>query len=236
MRQFKKATIVAVVSIFMFLGVGTWAFAHGSGVANQVIHSCVNNNSGTIKIVGENEECNNNWSALDWNGEGPIGPQGPAGADGADGADGAQGPQGPAGADGADGATGPQGPQGPPGVAAPAVVGAWNVVDDNFGDLFFVTIQAGGTMRLTTPADGVSDSHGAWVETGPNTYSAKDRIFLFDPATGGVAFIQEITYDITYDPGTDTFVADLLIEVLFPPFGPVINSATTSVTATRISP
>ena len=60
--------------------------AHGGDTAK--IHSCVNNSSGTIKIVGANDNCNNNESALDWNITGVAGPAG------------AEGPQGPAGAPG----------------------------------------------------------------------------------------------------------------------------------------
>lgn len=116
-------------------------------------------------------------------------------------------------------------------VVIPEIVGAWNVIDDNFGDLFFLTFNFGGTMSLTVPADGVSPSHGNWVDLGGGQYSATDRAFLFDPATGGVAFIEQIRYDITVSGGMMT--GDIIIEILFTD-GTLINSATTSFTATPI--
>ena len=59
------------------------------------------------------------------------------------------------------------------------------------------------------------------------------RHFFTTRQTGGIAFIQRVRYKINQSDA-DNFTADLLIEVLFPPSGPVINSATTSVTATRM--
>src|SRR3990172_1289184 len=56
------------------------AYAHGSDLA--LIHACVNNNSGEIKIVGANETCRQNETPLDWNIQGPPGPQGIQGAPG----------------------------------------------------------------------------------------------------------------------------------------------------------
>ena len=175
---------------------------------------------------------------------GPAGPEGPVGPEGPAGPEGPQGPAGPAGSDGPAGPEGPQGPAGPEGPQGPAgpegpqagvsdLVGAWRALDDTFGDLFYMTFGAGGTMRLTLPADGVSESQGNWIETAPGAYDATDESFLYDPATGGVAFIQRVRYKINQSDA-DNFTADLTIEVLFPPAGPVINSAQTSVTATRM--
>ena len=51
--------------LILALAVVSMASAHG-GDANK-IHSCVNNNSGTIKIVSPTATCSNNETALDWN-------------------------------------------------------------------------------------------------------------------------------------------------------------------------
>ena len=51
--------------LILALAVASMASAHG-GDANK-IHSCVNNNSGTIKIVSPSQGCSNNETALDWN-------------------------------------------------------------------------------------------------------------------------------------------------------------------------
>src|SRR5687768_10035925 len=62
------------------------ALAH-NGDPNK-FHSCVNNGSGTIKIVSPTTTCGNNEVPLDWNAEGPAGTGGPTGATGATGAKG----------------------------------------------------------------------------------------------------------------------------------------------------
>lgn len=64
----------------LVLGGATWTSAHGPGPTSEVIHACVNDSSGTIKI---SENCNNNWSPLGWNATGPEGAQGPIGLIGA---------------------------------------------------------------------------------------------------------------------------------------------------------
>ena len=51
--------------VIVALAVVSMASAHG-GDTNK-IHSCVNNNSGTIKIVSPTASCNNGETALDWN-------------------------------------------------------------------------------------------------------------------------------------------------------------------------
>ena len=104
------------------------------------MHACVNDNSGEVQIVGTDETCKNNWTAVHWNGsgaagepgpegpEGPMGPQGPVviqgppgpeGSTGPAGSQGIAGPAGPAGAAGPPGAGGPQGVQGGSGPTGP---------------------------------------------------------------------------------------------------------------------
>src|SRR5688572_31365064 len=90
----------------MFLSV-TYVSAHGGNTA--LIHACVSNSSGEIKIVGANTNCPSNYRALDWNIQGPAGQQGPIGPVGP------VGPAGPVGPIGPQGLQGEQGPQGEPG-------------------------------------------------------------------------------------------------------------------------
>ena len=86
----------------------TLASAHGGNAA--LIHACVNNTSGELKIVGANAACPNNYRALDWNIQGSAGQQGPIGPAGP------VGPVGPVGAVGPVGPIGPMGPIGPQGL------------------------------------------------------------------------------------------------------------------------
>jgi hypothetical protein len=111
--RLKLVALAVVVGGVMALAPA--ALAHGGDV--NKIHSCVNNSSGTIKIVSPSTTCANNEVPLDWNAEGPAGAQGPQGEKGDKGDTGATGPQGPQGEKGDAGAAGPPGPQGPPGAA-----------------------------------------------------------------------------------------------------------------------
>ncbi len=64
----------------MLIGGATLALAHGPGPFNEIIHACVQDTGGNIKV---GEDCKNNWSPLDWNGGiGPKGDIGPAGLSG----------------------------------------------------------------------------------------------------------------------------------------------------------
>jgi hypothetical protein len=65
------------------LGVAAGTFlvsAHGGDTSK--IHACVKNSNGTLRIVGANDTCANNETALDWNIQGPPGPSGPPGPTG----------------------------------------------------------------------------------------------------------------------------------------------------------
>lgn len=90
----------------------------------NVIHACAHDQTGALRQVDDDADCQPSESPVEWGivgpegPVGPMGPQGPVGPQGPIGPEGpvgATGPQGPAGADGADGATGPAGPQGPAG-------------------------------------------------------------------------------------------------------------------------
>ena len=64
----KRLTIVSTTVMFLALlalGLVAQLAAHGGG--DGLIHACVNDNSGEIKIVGPDDECKKNWSPLDWN-------------------------------------------------------------------------------------------------------------------------------------------------------------------------
>lgn len=114
----------------MFLSV-TYVSAHGGNTA--LIHACVNNTSGEIKIVGANANCPSNYRALDWNIQGPAGQQGPIGPVGPVGPVGPIGPQGLQGERGLQGEQGPQGLPGQQGIPGPAGISGLEVVQVNSG-------------------------------------------------------------------------------------------------------
>ena len=62
--------------------VATIAGAHPGGPGTDVIHSCVNNSSGAIKVVGADQMCGNNETPVDWNQQGIAGIEGPKGEKG----------------------------------------------------------------------------------------------------------------------------------------------------------
>jgi hypothetical protein len=112
---FPKWLVVLNVVLISLMSV-TLASAHGGNTA--LIHACVNNTSGEIKIIGANSNCPSNYRALDWNIQGPAGQQGPIGPVGP------VGPMGPQGLQGEPGAQGPQGIQGPAGISGLEIVTA----------------------------------------------------------------------------------------------------------------
>lgn len=129
---FRLLSAILFVVVFSMSGV-VYVSAHGGDVT--LIHACVTNRNGAIRIVSPTTNCDaNKETALDWGiqgpmglqGEqgvaGPMGPQGPKGDKGNAGDLGPMGPQGPAGVQGPQGAmglTGLQGPKGDTGVAGP---------------------------------------------------------------------------------------------------------------------
>lgn len=115
--------LVALNVVLISLLSVTLVSAHGGNTA--LIHACVSNSSGEIKIVGPNSTCPSNYRALDWNIQGsagqqgpigPVGPVGPAGPVGPIGPVGPVGPVGPIGPQGLQGERGLQGEQGPQGL------------------------------------------------------------------------------------------------------------------------
>jgi type VI protein secretion system component Hcp len=73
---------------------------------SDLIHACVQRNSGFARIVPPGEACRPHENLVVWNVQGPIGPQGPGGPAGPDGQPGPTGPEGPAGPAGSGGGSG----------------------------------------------------------------------------------------------------------------------------------
>jgi len=67
----RRAVEVFVVLLTISLSFAVMAYAHGGDTTR--IHSCVNNSSGQIKIVGASVPCKTNEHSLDWNQEGSAG-------------------------------------------------------------------------------------------------------------------------------------------------------------------
>jgi hypothetical protein len=96
------------LTVFWVLAETPSVFAHGSDL--NLIHSCVHNVSGKIRIVAASQSCKPNEHPVDWSiSGGPAGPAGPQGA---------QGIPGPSGPQGLQGGPGPAGLPGPSSVAA----------------------------------------------------------------------------------------------------------------------
>lgn len=76
---------------------GTLTASLAGAITTGLIYACVNNSSGTIKVVSATSTCANNEILLVWNGEGTQGPAGPTGPTGPTGATGPTGSTGPAG-------------------------------------------------------------------------------------------------------------------------------------------
>lgn len=62
--------------------VGTMTVGFAGAITSGLIYACVNNSSGTIKVVSATSTCANNEIMLVWNGEGTQGPTGPTGPTG----------------------------------------------------------------------------------------------------------------------------------------------------------
>ena len=123
-RLFARALLRSRLAVAITIAaaiIGTSTVGLATAVSTGMIYACVNNSSGTIKIVSATTTCANNEIQVVWNAEGvtgatgPTGPIGPTGATGAVGATGATGAVGATGPEGPIGPTGPQGPIGPTG-------------------------------------------------------------------------------------------------------------------------
>ena len=70
--------LLAVVMLAMGVALGLGAMAVAQ--SNTVYHACVNNSSGTIKMVTASGTCASNEMRIVWNQQGPPGVAGPQGA------------------------------------------------------------------------------------------------------------------------------------------------------------
>ncbi len=115
----RRLTVPAIaLATGLVLGGAGIAVAHGGGVSDEVIHSCVKtsgSDKGSVRIVSSTATCGSKEVALDWNSEGPTGLVGATGATGATGDTGETGETGATGATGATGDTGATGETGPAG-------------------------------------------------------------------------------------------------------------------------
>jgi hypothetical protein len=116
-------------ALVLAMAVGGAAVAVATNDNGEVIHACVNNHSGTVQIVDSPDDCQQNWSPLNWN------QQGPAGTDGMDGTDGTNG------MDGTDGTNGMDGTDGAPGISGyEQVVQTEMLVDAQVGDFIIAHV------------------------------------------------------------------------------------------------
>jgi len=131
------------------LGVLVLAASPASADAtSDLIHACVQRESGFTRIVRAGASCRHSEFLVVWNVAGPQGPAGPQGV---------AGPQGPAGADG------PAGPQGPQGPAGPAGSGGGGARKEIVGQLVIEGLNDASTASQVFSVDiGVTNT----VDTG----------------------------------------------------------------------
>jgi hypothetical protein len=105
---------IALLALFVALGGTSFAASRstGGGASADVIHGCVGNNTGRLRIVDSPIRCGTLETPIAFNREGRRGPQGPRGLQGETGAKGATGATGASGAAGAKGDTGAAGAAG----------------------------------------------------------------------------------------------------------------------------
>ena len=121
-KHLGRAGLAMALTLGFLVGISAFAFAHGS--EDNVIRACyrTERGSGQLRVVGPDQHCKKNETAIQWNmtgPQGPPGPQGPAGPAGPQGPAGLKGDTGPAGPAGLNGDTGPAGPAGPQGPQGP---------------------------------------------------------------------------------------------------------------------
>lgn len=107
----------AAMMVMVMMGFLSMVFIPDAATAQseQALSACVNNRTGTSRIVPPGTACRRTESLVTWASAGPAGPagpQGPAGPKGSDGPKGAKGPKGDAGQQGAQGGAGDPGADG----------------------------------------------------------------------------------------------------------------------------
>jgi hypothetical protein len=161
-RPRRYACVFGTVLPLLVLGVASVAEAQTAGA----VYACVNDSSGTFKIVAFGTVCGTNETFRLWSVTGPTGPTGPQGPTGPTGAEGPTGPAGPPGADGLDGPIGPTGPQGIQGVPGPegpapeltlaAFAGTPCTVGTDAGTLNVTTDPVSGTVTFRCMRPGLT--------------------------------------------------------------------------------
>lgn len=139
--------VIVVIAAWGFASNGvlllTASTVSADGGDTSIIHACVSNKTGSMRIVGPAESCKSTETPLHWSIAGPAGPQGPTG------------PAGPQGMKGDTGPTGPEGAVGPPGPAGSS------------GDLVLVVMDDFDT--LTEPGESGNLDPAIWTETPSGT-------------------------------------------------------------------
>src|ERR1700694_2035873 len=95
---------------FVVIGILGVVLSASQARAEAALYECVNNSSGTVKVITMPGPCHNNETLYTLTG--PTGPNGPTGPTGPTGPVGPMGPMGLTGATGPSGPTGPAGPTG----------------------------------------------------------------------------------------------------------------------------
>src|SRR6476646_6397322 len=67
MNGLKNLALGACAMLMVFLGSGAASMVSAHGGDSTLIHSCLNPGNGTIYVVGPNQACGPNQTALDWN-------------------------------------------------------------------------------------------------------------------------------------------------------------------------
>ena len=141
MRNSNRLMVAGGLVLALVMGLAGFAIANNG----DMIYACINNNSGTVKIVDAETICEENSTLLSWNQQGVDGLDGADGADGVDGVDGADGADGVDGVDGADGVDGTDGTDGMDGAASGA---ASQVVAGNASTFLSTAVCPEGTFAI----------------------------------------------------------------------------------------
>lgn len=174
-----RAFLVAAGALALVAVAGGAALASAEG-DSPTISACVNDTSGTLKIVEAGASCGIHQHLLTWGEGGEQGPIGPQGPEGPQGEPGPQGPAGPQGETGVQGETGPQGPAGGTGAVITRFVEHDGFFSTN-GALAEASLQLDGPSTIT--------ARGAATFTGTGSASCHIEIDgqVFVAQTGATA-------------------------------------------------
>jgi hypothetical protein len=185
----------------------------------QVIMSCVDLDTGGLRIINADDTCVSGEELLEWNQQGVRGPrgkqgaqgrpgaQGPRGFAGAPGAAGPQGPQGPAGPQGLPGDVGNPGEQGPEGPRGPSDGYSADLADDTFSDEPVVLarlVVPAGTYLVDAAAYIALDVSGGPFDTVSCGLGAAGDAFATVTAFGQVTFPLAASIEIAEPEGEIT--------------------------------